>query len=51
MVVNAPMVQDVLGELEAFVGNSPILGHNIGFDLSFLRRQGLFKTNKSLELL
>ena len=49
MVVNAPMVQDVLGELEAFVGDSPILGHNIGFDLSFLRRQGLFKTNKSLD--
>ncbi len=38
MVLRSPSIRDVLPELEDFVGNSPILGHSIRFDLGFLRR-------------
>ncbi len=37
-VVGAPSLYDVLPRLEHFVGQWPIVGHNVGFDLEFLRR-------------
>ncbi|MBI1877323.1 MAG: 3'-5' exonuclease [Chloroflexi bacterium] len=37
----APTIGAVLPKLRHFVGDNPIIGHNIGFDLSFLYRQGL----------
>ena len=40
-VVNAPRLVEVLPVLKRFVGDAPILGHNIGFDLDFLRHNGL----------
>ncbi len=46
MVLEAPSIQDVLSPLRQFVGDHPILGHNVGFDLSFLRRYGLFRGNE-----
>src|SRR5512136_1449782 len=49
MVLEAPAIQHILPDLRSFVGDSPILGHNVGFDLSFLRRQGLFKSNDLLD--
>jgi DNA polymerase-3 subunit epsilon/ATP-dependent DNA helicase DinG len=49
MVMEAPSIQNVIPELRQFVGDLSILGHNVGFDLSFLRRQGLFKSNDSLD--
>jgi DNA polymerase-3 subunit epsilon/ATP-dependent DNA helicase DinG len=49
MLTNAPRFRNVMLELESFVGDSPILGHNIGFDLSFLRRKGLFAENLALD--
>jgi DNA polymerase-3 subunit epsilon/ATP-dependent DNA helicase DinG len=49
MVRGAPRIQDVLQDLEAFVGDSPILGHNVRFDLSFLRKHGLFRHNEPLD--
>ncbi len=49
MVLEAPAVQNILPDLRSFVGDLPILGHNVGFDLSFLRRQGLFKSNDLLD--
>jgi ATP-dependent DNA helicase DinG len=45
MVLEAPSIQNVLKEISKFVGDFSILGHNVGFDLSFLRRYGLFKGN------
>ncbi|HSB65180.1 MAG TPA: exonuclease domain-containing protein, partial [Anaerolineales bacterium] len=45
MVLEAPPIQEVLTDLRQFVGEKSILGHNVGFDLSFLRRFGLFKGN------
>src|SRR5512143_2424708 len=41
MVRQAPRLRDVTGELEAFVGDSPVLGHNVRFDAGFLQRAGL----------
>lgn len=49
MLAGAPRLAEILGELHAFVGTDPVLGHNIGFDLSFLRRRGLFRDNDTLD--
>ncbi len=48
-VANAPQFREIRGALQRFVGDSPIVGHNIQFDLSFLRKQGLFETNPSVD--
>ncbi len=49
MVRSAPPIRDVLEDLDHFVGDAPILGHNVRFDLSFLRKQGLFRHNEPLD--
>jgi ATP-dependent DNA helicase DinG len=49
MVVSAPYLQDVYADFLDFVGNVPILGHNIGFDLSFLRRRGGLMQNPIID--
>ena len=49
MVRDAPRMADVLQDLEAFVGDSPILGHNVRFDLGFLQKYGLFRHNEPLD--
>jgi len=48
-VRNAPRFREVAEELEAFVGNSPIVGHNVRFDLGFLQRAGLFQYNEVID--
>ncbi len=45
MVLEAPAIQEVLTNLRQFVGDLAILGHNVSFDLSFLRKYGLFRGN------
>lgn len=49
MVLRAPPIQAVLSELVDFVGDSPVLGHSIRFDLAFLRRQRILKNNEALD--
>jgi len=49
MVRDAPPIDAVLDELVDFVGNAPVLGHNISFDLSFLRRHHILGYNDSLD--
>lgn len=49
MLAGSPRLAEVAGDLEAFVADAPILGHNVGFDLSFLRRRGLFNENPRLD--
>jgi ATP-dependent DNA helicase DinG len=49
MLANAPRISNVLEDLEEFVGDLPILGHNINFDLRFLQSQDLFRYNQSLD--
>ncbi|MBI1280059.1 MAG: DEAD/DEAH box helicase [Anaerolineaceae bacterium] len=41
----APALVQALPGIQSFVGNAPIIGHNISFDLNFLYPHGLFRNN------
>ncbi len=49
MVRNAPRLSAIAHELTAFVGDSPILGHNVKFDIGFLRKAGLFQYQQTID--
>ncbi|HSF82343.1 MAG TPA: helicase C-terminal domain-containing protein [Anaerolineales bacterium] len=49
MVLRAPPIKAVLSDLEGFAGDVPILGHNVNFDLSFIRRQKILANNMPLD--
>lgn len=49
MVLQAPALQSVLADLSRFIGRSPILGHNVRFDLSFFRKHNLFQANQAID--
>ncbi|GAB4548466.1 MAG: hypothetical protein Fur002_25330 [Anaerolineales bacterium] len=49
MVRGAPRLRDIEHELTAFVGDAPILGHNVKFDIGFLRKAGLFLYQQTLD--
>ena len=38
MLKDAPLIEDVIGELLTFLGELPILGHNVLFDYSFIKQ-------------
>lgn len=40
-VEDAPMFSDIKKELSDFIGENPIVGHNVSFDLAFLKANGL----------
>jgi len=48
-VDKAPPFAAVAGELASFVGDLPVIGHNIGFDLGFLESKGLRLTNPRID--
>jgi DNA polymerase-3 subunit epsilon/ATP-dependent DNA helicase DinG len=48
-VVDKPGIEGVLPALSHFVGSATIVGHNIGFDLDFLKTQGLFQKNPRVD--
>ena len=48
-VAQAPRFSQLMGPLSRFVGSHPIVGHNIGFDLSFLRNQDLPLSNLTID--
>jgi ATP-dependent DNA helicase DinG len=49
MVRNAPPLKAVLQGLVDFVGDAPVLGHNVRFDLSFLRQSKILLENEALD--
>ena len=49
MVRNAPNIHEVLDDLADFVGDAPVLGHNVRFDLSFLNKYGILRENEPLD--
>ena len=49
MVIQSPPIKAVLPELVKFIGDTPVLGHNVSFDLSFLRRYNILNNNDVLD--
>src|SRR5574338_218252 len=49
MVRQAPRVQDIGGELQAFIGDLPVVGHNVRFDAGFLQRANLLQFNEIID--
>ena len=49
MVSTKPSIHDKISELKNFVGNAPIVGHNIQFDLKFLSKYNLFQKNDRID--
>jgi ATP-dependent DNA helicase DinG len=49
MVRQAPRILEVIDALRTFIKDSPILGHNIQFDLSFLRKFNIFEFNDVID--
>jgi ATP-dependent DNA helicase DinG len=49
MVRNAPPINAVLNDLADFVGDAPVLGHNVRFDLSFLQQHKILLQNDVLD--
>jgi|YNPNPStandDraft_1061719.scaffolds.fasta_scaffold10509_3 DNA polymerase-3 subunit epsilon/ATP-dependent DNA helicase DinG len=48
-VQNAPALKSVLPDLVQFVGNAPIVGHSVQFDLEFLARQGVLTNVEAID--
>ena len=48
-VRNAPRLLDVAPDLQAFVEDAPVVGHNVRFDLGFLQKVGLFEYNDVID--
>ncbi|MGD1996537.1 MAG: helicase C-terminal domain-containing protein [Anaerolineae bacterium] len=48
-LIGAPRLQEVLPKLTHFVGDRLVVGHSVGFDLQFLRRWSILRTNPSLD--
>ena len=48
-VKDAPSFESVSSNLSRFIGNFPIVGHNIDFDLTFLEAKGIPITNKQFD--
>ncbi|MBA3074343.1 MAG: DEAD/DEAH box helicase [Anaerolineae bacterium] len=49
MVRNAPPIQAVIKELADFVGDDPVVGHNVRFDLGFLQKNRILQYNKVVD--
>lgn len=49
MVRNAPPIKAVIQDFANFVGDSPVLGHNVRFDLSFLQQNKILLENDVLD--
>ncbi len=48
-MLGAPKLNEVLPRLKQFVGSSPVVGHNVEFDLGFLQEQGILTENVSID--
>jgi predicted DnaQ family exonuclease/DinG family helicase len=46
---HAPSISAVTAPLARFVKDFPVVGHNVGFDLAFLRQHGILLTNHGLD--
>ncbi|MBV6395544.1 MAG: DNA polymerase III PolC-type [Anaerolineales bacterium] len=49
MVRQAPRLNDILHELQAFAGDAPVIGHNVRFDLGFLQKANVLAFNRVID--
>jgi len=49
ILIQAPELSEVMGDLVHFIGDSPIVGHNVSFDLGFFRRYGVLTHNEVID--
>lgn len=49
MVLGAPRIVDIIDELAAFVGDFPVIAHNVRFDLSFLQKHQILLENEAID--
>lgn len=49
MVRQAPPIDAVIQELADFVGDAPLVGHNVSFDIGFLNNYDLFWNNPAVD--
>ncbi|MBI3764700.1 MAG: DEAD/DEAH box helicase [Chloroflexi bacterium] len=49
MVAGAPRIAQVLPTLTEFVGECDIVGHNVKFDLGFIRKKGALRHNDGID--
>ncbi len=49
MVRHAPRLSDVADDLQAFIGECPVLGQNVRFDLGFLQKQRILLFNQVID--
>ncbi|NIV40326.1 MAG: 3'-5' exonuclease, partial [Anaerolineae bacterium] len=48
-VMRAPRFSQVMEPLQRFVGQQPVVGHNVSFDLSFLHSHDLPLSNLAMD--
>ncbi len=48
-LVGAPSFSSIAKKLQAFLGDFPIVGHSIPFDMGFLRPKGIARTNPLID--
>jgi ATP-dependent DNA helicase DinG len=48
-LIGAPPFSSIAKKLQAFLGEFPIVGHSIPFDVSFLRPRGIARTNPLID--
>lgn len=48
-LTGAPRLEAVLPSLRTFIGQAPIVGHNVSFDLTFLRQAGVARDNEGID--
>src|SRR5690606_9165860 len=48
-VAGAPRIASIIPRLREFIGDAPIIGHNVGFDIAFLNRQGILQNNPRID--
>ena len=48
-VRTAPSYRSIAQDLQAFVGDAPVVGHNVRFDLGFLQKAGILQYNEVID--
>src|SRR4030042_722400 len=51
MVADAPGIKALLPQIREFVGDAPVLGHNVAFDMAFFKKQHLLLDQDTVDTL